>query len=562
MKALKAAAGFSLTELLVVVAVILILISVLIVGVQGVYSHAAQLNCQHNLEQVGYALQMYASNNQGLWPAVWNRNTGKSWYQVIAADYLSDPAILGCPSVGKPPVTIAEGVPDQEEKREEADELYKALRWLQSKQRPDGRFPTINFAWPQSSTGLSLLAFFGFGCTDKHPPEFAETVRRAVEYLCSSAAQYKSGANQGRFVQDNEKIYNQGICVMALCAAVQMITDPELRAKAAAAAQLGVNWMVAASDQADYGCFTYEAPYDATAGGTVDTNATSWFYHGIAAAKDSGLSVPQRVIDKGSDAGQGFLYWAYAAWEGGSAYYRFAVPNPRKHFSGGQTNTPVLLATRLVMGQGPSAEPCITNAEYLYKNNQPSAKIIAMEPQYSLTYCIYFMNEAMVRMGGKYEEKWRANFFPEHLMKMLVQQGADMAYWPNTACKDIGGSWDARGEWGDCYATAMACLALAAGYSDYWLIVEGTPPVGEASYGYNNRLGRDRRSVAADTIVVMDYEGWEIDRDDIDVEKNDTGAEIATRHGGRANALCADGSVRALHTDEITPGMWTLEPGD
>jgi len=558
----KAASGFSLTELLVVVAVILILISILIVGVQGIYSHAAQLNCQHNLEQVGHALQMYTSNSEGLWPAVWNRNTGRSWFQVIAAGYLDDPAVLGCPSVGRPPETIAQGVPDQTEQREEADVYWKALRWLKSKQSPDGRFPANGFYWPQSSTGLALLAFFGFGCTDKQPPEFAETVRRAVEYLSSSTAQYKSGTDTGRFTQDNEKIYNQGICVMALSAAAQMIKDQGLRAKAAAAAQLGINWMATASDAADYGGFTYEVPYDATAGGTVDTNATCWFYHGIAAAKDSGLSVPQRVIDKASDANQGFFYWAYAAWEGGSAYYRFGVPNPRKHFSGGQTNTPVLLATRLVMGQGPASDPCVTNAEYLYNANQPSAKITAMEPQYSLTYCIYFMNEAMVRMGGKYEDKWRNNFFPEHLLKVMVPVGDDMVYWPNTACKDIGGSWSSRGEWGDVYATAMACMALAVGYSDYWLVVEGSPPIADASYGYNNRLGAGRRTVAADTIVLMDYDSWEIDRDDIDVDNNDTDADIATRHGGQANALMGDGHVRALYPDDITPGMWTPESGD
>jgi prepilin-type processing-associated H-X9-DG protein len=550
-----------MTELLVVVAVILILMALLIVSAESIYSQGMQVKCQHRLEQIGHVLHMYSSGNHGYWPPAWNRITGKSWYQVLLAHYLKDPAILACPSADQPPTTLVEGTPDQTEQREEADDVYKALRWLQSKQRPDGRFPTVGFYWPQSSTGLSLLAFFGFGCNDKHPPEFAATVRAAVEYLSSSDAQYKTGTERGRFKQDNEKIYNQGICVMALAAAAQIIEDPELRSRAAAAAQLGVDWMVAASDASDYGGFTYEVPYDAGSGGYVDTNATCWFYHGLAAARDSGLSVPQRVLDKASDANQGFFYWAYSAWDNGSAYYRFGIPNARKHFSGGQTNTAVLLATRLVMGQGPGADPCVSNAEYLYNNNQPSAKIIAMEPE-SLTYIIYFMNSAMTKMGGKYEQQWRANFFPENLMKTMLPDGEDMAYWPNTACHDIGGSWSARGEWGDCYATAMACLALEAGYSDYWLTVQGVPPIGQASYGYNNRLGKAPRTVAADTITVMDYVDWDIDHDDIDVEQNDTDADIAPRHSGRANALLGDGRVRSFEVDDITPGMWTLEAGD
>jgi prepilin-type N-terminal cleavage/methylation domain-containing protein/prepilin-type processing-associated H-X9-DG protein len=557
------ARAFSMTELLVVIAVILILAATLIVGLNGVYARAVQIKCQHRLEQIGQALQMYVSGEHGRWPAVWNPSTGKSWFHVLAAERVSDPMVLACPSVGVPPLVITEGVAAQEEKREQADAVWKALRWLKSKQSTEGRIPTKGFYWPQSSTGLALLAFFGAGCTDKHPSEFADTVRLTVEYLSSSAGQYKTGTNMGRFTQSGETAYNQGICTMALAAASQMVEDPDLRSKARAAAQLAVNWLVDASDASEYGCFNYDAPITASMTSNTDTSASSWCYLGMAGARDSGLTVPQRVFDKASETSQGFFYWGYAAWEGGSAYYRFGVPNPRKHFSGGQRNTGILLAARLICYDNPSGTPAITKADYMHNSNQPASTIIAMESNgESHTYAIYWANEAFERMGGKYLEKWRAQFFPQRMMPFQLPEGDDMAYWPNTACHDIGGSWSSRGEWGDAYATAMACLALEASFTDHWLKVDGVAPIAEASYGYSNRLGLNGQTVSADTIVVMDYQDWEIDRDLVDPDDNDTDADIALRHRGQANALFGDSSVRPLSLEEIKPGMWTPEPGD
>ncbi len=71
------------------------------------------------------------------------------------------------------------------------------------------------------------------------------------------------------------------------------------------------------------------------------------------------------------------------------------------------------------------------------------------------------------------------------------------------------------------------------------------------SYGYNNQLGHDARTVAGDTIVLMDYHDWEIDRP-LDGSGQDD-SFIALRHGGRLNAFLADGSVRALFRAQITP---------
>ena len=565
MRARRKRTGFSLTELLVVIAVILVLVSLLIIGMQSSYAHAVQLKCQHHLEQIGHALSMYTLGSHGCWPQAWQPATGKPWFHTLAMNYLSDPAVLACPTIGEPPLTTADGTPGQEIKREEADEVYKALRWLKSKQRVPGGTWDVGYRgrldrWGQSSTGLALLAFLGFGCTDKRPSEFADTVRLAVEYLCSSSAQYKDGPDAGRFTQSRDKIYNQGICVMAVSAATQVVEDPALRAKARSTVRLALNWLVTAAEEADYGCFTYEAPYKADVDPHCDSNATSWFYHGIAAARDSGFSIPASVNAKAEE----YFYWSYAGGSAGDGggFYWFGVPNTRNGGTSAIT-TSVRLAAGIVMGHGPTAEDTIKLAENLYKKNRPTSKLLAMEaksPQESHTYVTYFTNEAMVRLGGKYEAKWRADYFPHRLIAIMDPAGEDMAYWTNYDCHDIGGSWEARGEWGDVYATAMACMALVAGYSDYWLTVEGIPPTAEASYGYNNRIGLSRASVAGDTIVVMDYDNWQIDRDGVGEDDADT--DIALRHQGQANVLLGDGRVQPLRLKDILSGMWTPEKGD
>jgi len=138
------------------------------------------------------------------------------------------------------------------------------LRWLKDKQittartRADGhtRHRPRPTGYYQGITGLALLAFLGFGANDKHPPEFAETVRMAVEYLSSDIAQYKTGAQAGSFLNNTSKeFYAQGICTMALCGASRMLTDNTLRQKARDAAQLGMNYI--AANQGEHGVFTY-----------------------------------------------------------------------------------------------------------------------------------------------------------------------------------------------------------------------------------------------------------------------------------------------------------------
>lgn len=100
-------AGFSLSELLVVIAVILILLSLLSVGVSRSYTEAERLQCQQNLEQLGLACQMWSNEHDGHELAAVDTTTGRStlWFKALAP-YLSKTGgaaetvtVLNCPQV-------------------------------------------------------------------------------------------------------------------------------------------------------------------------------------------------------------------------------------------------------------------------------------------------------------------------------------------------------------------------------------------------------------------------------------------------------------------------------
>jgi len=566
----RKARGFSLTELLVVVAVILILMAVLIVGTEAIYSNAMQLRCQHRLEQIGHALQMYSSDHHGLLPKAWDMYSGKLWYQAIGA-HLDNWDVLACPSVGVPPPRgSGEGGFDTSG-RENVDPMLEALRWLKEKQDPAGYWNYHSDGRTTGAykgvTGLALLTYFGFGCTDRYPPEFTGTIRKAIDYLCSPSVQQKTDAdgNKGWFTVGGYKImYTQPICTMALCAAARICQDAELKQKAREAAQLGLDYIL--RKRPSHGGYYYGGPGPE---GMADTSICGWVYQCIAAARVTGIQPTELSWAQVDSMIDQYLEESINT-QGASTYWYYP---PYTSSSGSTSMTAISLTARMLCGGSSSDPTAKLQADWLTNGNRHINLIIQRDGKNN--YTNYYMSLGLFRMGGDYWNRWYkggagapAGYegYPKLILKHKQPGGTDaegnlLAFWDSDTCyPDHTNNPRVSGlDYGRTYTTCMAVLALEAAFEEHWIDASWTPTGGECSYGYNNRLGKSRKRPAADTILVMDYENWEIDHDEVEVDRNDGPEKIAARHGGRANCLLGDGRVRALRPDDVTAAMWTLE---
>lgn len=106
--------AFTLVELLIAIAILVVLMSLALSGVQMARKRADNTKCINNLRQLGIALHLFASDNNGkIPPRLLGNNrdkntpplpkpksgTPKSWTsRLIAGGYVSDPDIFYCPS--------------------------------------------------------------------------------------------------------------------------------------------------------------------------------------------------------------------------------------------------------------------------------------------------------------------------------------------------------------------------------------------------------------------------------------------------------------------------------
>ena len=82
--------GFTLLELLTVVAIIAVLCSILIPALHGVRFSAQQASCASNMRQIGSALLLYAAANDNKLPETSHTAAfGKSWIYTLS-EYLGD----------------------------------------------------------------------------------------------------------------------------------------------------------------------------------------------------------------------------------------------------------------------------------------------------------------------------------------------------------------------------------------------------------------------------------------------------------------------------------------
>ncbi len=97
---LRVRSGFSLVELLVVVAILAVLVGLLFPVLTAARRKARQANCQSNLHQIGLALNMYGQDYDGALPFTWTgcpSPTNYTWRVAIFA-YARNAEVFMCPA--------------------------------------------------------------------------------------------------------------------------------------------------------------------------------------------------------------------------------------------------------------------------------------------------------------------------------------------------------------------------------------------------------------------------------------------------------------------------------
>ncbi len=90
--------GFTLVELLVVIAVIGILIALLLPALQMSRAAARAAACKSNLKQIGLAMQMYANNHEGRGPLTAHAGRTASWVYSLGPYLENVDSIRICPT--------------------------------------------------------------------------------------------------------------------------------------------------------------------------------------------------------------------------------------------------------------------------------------------------------------------------------------------------------------------------------------------------------------------------------------------------------------------------------
>ncbi len=90
--------GFTLVELLVVVAILAVLVALLLPAVQAARGAARRMECSNNLRQIGLGVHQYADVHRGKFPAVWHETEIlDSWIYTLAPFLENVDAIRLCP---------------------------------------------------------------------------------------------------------------------------------------------------------------------------------------------------------------------------------------------------------------------------------------------------------------------------------------------------------------------------------------------------------------------------------------------------------------------------------
>lgn len=90
--------AFSLLELLLVVAILVLLTTLYWTPNSGSRQRALQAACQRNLQKQGLALLIYAKDNNGRFPALRSASRSEQAFELLVPRYTSDSSVFICPA--------------------------------------------------------------------------------------------------------------------------------------------------------------------------------------------------------------------------------------------------------------------------------------------------------------------------------------------------------------------------------------------------------------------------------------------------------------------------------
>jgi hypothetical protein len=343
------------------------------------------------------------------------------------------------------------GQGQQGSKTEEA--IERGLEFLARSQQADGSWSFQKFAGAtdddigsihsdSAATGLALMSFLGGGY-DHFEDKHRDTVRRGIQYLLRQ--QSETGdlyVAQDPKSHESAWLYSHAIATIALCEALGMTGDPELRGPA----QSAIEFIENAQDR-QFGGWRYEP------GVGSDTSVAGWQLMALKSGELAGLKVKRDTYE----AARKWLDRAQVRGDGSQYLYNPIVPNTQYQTDQRRpTMTSVGLLMRLYLGWDRTRPELRRGAEQILK--YPAANGTSSNPTRD-TYYWYYATQVMFHMRGEYWRQWNERLHPL-LVNGQARQGALAGSWdPNG---DVPDRWGPHG--GRVYVTTLNLLSLEVYY--------------------------------------------------------------------------------------------------
>lgn len=309
------------------------------------------------------------------------------------------------------------------------DAVVKSLRWLKSKQNPDGSWGGNN---RPAMTGFALLAFFGH-CETPASVEFGDTTMNGILYLVNLAMK-----NDGKMASNftaNSWCYEHAIATYAIGEAATFCKDlkipvPNLDEVALKAGQFIID------HQNKNGGWAYAY---ATEGGHTDASVVGWQIQALKACSHTDL----RYRGMTTCIREGLKYLDTCQNANGGYGYTSAKTANGKYF--GLTGVGMLCNQMWDKGKRSEVSKA---AKYVLENT----KLDYNSKDNSDLYAHYYESQAMMQRGGSEWTKYNA-IFRDQILNNQAEDGS----WKPTGS-------NLRGTADPIYRTALCTLMLEVYY--------------------------------------------------------------------------------------------------